>query len=377
MNILFYIPFDRISSYARYDGSSIRTGGVGLSGTHQSFVLAAEYVAKNTSHSVYFLNYGNGVKVNGVTYVNDAKELPSAIHVLVMPTWSHSLPIQNLSNLQHIIVWYQCPDYTEPLHQLLSQFRDKQKKISFVHVSQWSKDNVYKVFRGLLPVQDVIIPNPLMIDCLPPNINFSEKRPHNSIFIACWERGGSLAERCWKKLKHSDPGKWGELIVRSYSEDGKVRADKAQVYKTLCDARYFVYPLINLENGLIHRDTFACVVAEAIACGVEVLTYPVAALKEYYEGLVTWIPLPVSVETVDSPYCTPSVPQLGSESQDEVILKLIQDIDKDYKDRESLRYKRAQEVVQRFAPEACLRKWVDTMFPVPVKQSSSKLKRLL
>jgi hypothetical protein len=374
MNILFYIPFDKISSYSRWDGSSIRTGGVGLSGSHQSFVLAAEYVAAHTPHNIYLLNYGNGTNVNGVTYVSETCDLPSDIHAIVVPPWTQSLPI-NLGATQRLIVWYHCPDYTETLHRIVSA----STKVTFVHISQWSKDNVYKVFRGLLPVQDVIISNSLMLDCLPQNIDFSSTRPNNSIFMACWERGGVIAQRCWDKLKTIESGVWGDFIVRSYSEDGKVRADKAQVYKTLCNARYLIYPLINPENGLIHRDTFACVVAEAILCGVEVLTYPVAALKEYYDGLVTWIPLPVSVETVNNPYCTPSVPQLGSLAQDEAIMWLIQDIHKNYANRESLRQYRAQEVAKRFHPETCLKKWVDTVFPAPSKPAAypKREKRLL
>ena len=155
-------------------------------------------------------------------------------------------------------------------------------------------------------------------------------------------------------------GSFGEFIKLSY-DSLNTKGDKTFVFNAYTKARYFIYPLMNSENGLIHRDTFACVVAEAIACGVEVLTYPVAALKEYYDGLVTWIPLPpsVTVTDIDTPLqCPPAIPTIGSEAQDEVIVKLLLEIDANYDKRTALRCERAQKIMERFCPENVFAPWV-------------------
>lgn len=366
MNILFHIPFDTVVKN-KWDGESARTGGSAVSGTHQSFVLAAEYVAKYTQHSIYFLNNCNNKAYKGVNYVDHQSRLPSDIHTVVVPNWISHLPLNNVNSIKHFVVWYQCPGYTQQVHNIIGTLvTHNRARISFVHISDWSTKNVMTVFQNFFPLyQTPKIPNPLMTDCLPANIDFSAARPNNTIFIALWERGADVAERCWNKLKLESPGgKWGEFLKLDYNgASASPKADKTVVFNSYTQARYFIYPLINPKNGLIHRDTFGCVVAEAIACGVEVLTYPVAALREYYDGLVTWIPFPpaTTTSTIDDPIPTPCVPQLGWESQDEHIMRLIKEIDANYDSRESLRRERAAKVVEMFNPESCLKPWASMM----------------
>lgn len=360
MNILFHIPYD-VHVKNRWDGEMIRHGGAAVSGTHQTLVLVAEYLAKYTNHQIYVLNNCYNKTYKGVHYVELAQNLPNDIHTLVVLNWTSYIPISNVRALQHVIAWYQCPEYNYSLHQVLFPLsQTSNARISFMHVSEWSKSNVFKAFSGFYPLcKSITIPNALMIDCLPPNIDFGVSRPNTAIFFACWERGGVVAERCWEKVCKVGTG-FGDFIKLNYA-GGNQKGDKTCIFNTYANARYFIYPLINPDNGLIHRDTFACVVAEAIACGVEVLTYPVAALKEYYDGLVTWIPMPptVTVDDVDSPYPTPSIPALGHESHDDVIVKLLMDINTNYEQRTALRQERAQKVRERFDPENLFAPWVD------------------
>jgi hypothetical protein len=362
MNILFFIPFDTVVKN-RWDGENVRTGGAAVSGTHQSFILAAEYVARHTQNTVYFLNNCNNISYNGVNYVDAQSRLPD-IHTIVVPNWISHLPFSNHRTIKHFVVWYQCPGYTQQVHNIIGTLHN-QARISFVHISNWSTQNVMAIFQNFFPLHKAPkIPNPLMTDCLPQNINFGNSRPNNTVFIALWERGADISERCWNKLKYESPGKWGDFLKLDYNGGSSTqKADKTAVFNTYSRARYFIYPLINSKNGMIHRDTFGCVVAEAIACGVEVLTYPVAALREYYDGLVTWIPFPpyTSTNTIDDPIPTPSVPQLGWESQDEHIIRLIKEIDANYDSRESLRRERAAKVIELFNPETCLKPWVTLM----------------
>ncbi len=63
------------------------------------------------------------------------------------------------------------------------------------------------------------------------------------------------------------------------------------MFSHLAEAEYFIYPLYTPYKD-VHKDTFSCVVAEAIALGCTVLTYPLGALPENFDGYVYWLPEP-------------------------------------------------------------------------------------
>jgi glycosyltransferase involved in cell wall biosynthesis len=67
--------------------------------------------------------------------------------------------------------------------------------------------------------------------------------------------------------------------------------DKKTLFTHLAESTYFVYPLYTPYKD-VHMDTFSCVVAEAIALGCTVLTYPLGALPENFDGYVHWLPQP-------------------------------------------------------------------------------------
>jgi hypothetical protein len=366
MNILFFIQYDPFTKN-QWDGETIRNGGAAVSGTHQTVVLVAEYLAKHTPYNIYIVNHCNNKTYNGVTYVDLVHNLPETIDTLVVPNSFTYVPLSNISALKHLIVWNHCPGYNQFVHNILhSLTQTNNTRLSFVHLSDWSMKNVMGIFRSMLPLyKNVKIPNALMVDCIPADIDFGESRPNNAIFFACWERGRMVAERCWQKAKQRSHN-FGEFIKLDYAgTGGGQKGDKTFVFNTYTKARYFIYPLVNSQNGLIHRDTFACVVAEAIACGVEVLTYPVAALKENYEGLVTWIPFPQSVNADDvdlaSPQYPPCIPAFAQDTQDEVIIKLLLEMDATYEQRTTLRREHAQKVIQMFSPESVFSPWISLL----------------
>jgi glycosyltransferase involved in cell wall biosynthesis len=46
----------------------------------------------------------------------------------------------------------------------------------------------------------------------------------------------------------------------------------------------------------VHKDTFSCVVAEALALGCTVLTYPLGAVPEYFGDHCIWLDFPEGVD---------------------------------------------------------------------------------
>jgi glycosyltransferase involved in cell wall biosynthesis len=48
----------------------------------------------------------------------------------------------------------------------------------------------------------------------------------------------------------------------------------------------------------VHKDTFSCVVAEALALGTSVVTYPLGALPENFDKYVHWLDFPAGADPV-------------------------------------------------------------------------------
>ena len=67
--------------------------------------------------------------------------------------------------------------------------------------------------------------------------------------------------------------------------------DKKTLFTHLAESEYFIYPLYTPYKD-VHKDTFACTVAEALALGVIVVTYPLGALPEIYKDYCVWLDAP-------------------------------------------------------------------------------------
>lgn len=123
-------------------------------------------------------------------------------------------------------------------------------------------------------------------------LNFLKKKG-NYVFFASYERGGDMCIKIFNEL--SKKYKNIKLYITSYeindidkiiSENKNIikysSLSKKQIKILLDECDYFIYPLVNNINGSVHHDTFACVVLEALACGVSVISWDVACLKNLY-----------------------------------------------------------------------------------------------
>jgi glycosyltransferase involved in cell wall biosynthesis len=124
-------------------------------------------------------------------------------------------------------------------------------------------------------------------------------RPGQWIFFACYERGGSLARRVFASVRASLPNAARKMHICSYAdkrldvtEEGHVwhgSLSKRELRSVLDECEYFVYPLVSPE-GVVHHDTFACVIAEALSRGVIVITLDVACIPSLYGDIVVQVP---------------------------------------------------------------------------------------
>jgi len=109
----------------------------------------------------------------------------------------------------------------------------------------------------------------------------------------------------------------------------------------------------------VHKDTFSCVVAEAIALGAIVLTYPLGALPENFDGYVPWLDFP--------PGTDPEAMQKESLTKDldgkfkitSNIVEKIKYLDANSHIKEELRAKGPDYILNSFNLEKVGNMWVD------------------
>ena len=144
---------------------------------------------------------------------------------------------------------------------------------------------------------------------------------------------------------HAVPGRGLEFAQKVASKmgrrlncmhyDGNTSQGKLAVKNFLDKAGYFVYPLVKM-NSIVHHDTYACVIHEAMARGVIVITWDVAVLRHIYGDNIVLVPPPVC-QNYDphAPYgCNEN---MNKDSAIELFIKYIQELDSDVQRRETLR----------------------------------------
>jgi glycosyltransferase involved in cell wall biosynthesis len=104
------------------------------------------------------------------------------------------------------------------------------------------------------------------------------------------------------------------------------------IFNTLSKCKYFIYPLINLDNNLIHYDTFGYVVLEALLHGVIVITPKIQVYEELYGDAICYIDTSDIIEkddlsiwknaNNDNTFSLKSIPNFGYPCIDKYIEKV-------------------------------------------------------
>jgi glycosyltransferase involved in cell wall biosynthesis len=318
MRIAFVvIGNSRRSNYL--NGDTLRYGGGGGSGTDTSSIIVAEYLASQ-GHEVVFASeklepaldaklndmgqgFVSGKNVRGVTYCDmefngvENKEFD----ILINSLWYHNyigLPIK----ITKAVIYWCHMQWVYGIGELSDYCKDNNLAIGFVHISEWERamcGDITKIALNSTPkVFETLIPNPIMDDIIREisSKNITKKK-NKFIFHAAWARGGNVAVDTLRKLDYPD----AELHAFDYLmtihahqdpwfhiHDG---VDKITLFRHLAESEYFLYPLYTPYQD-VHKDTFSCVVAEAIALGTIPVTYPLGALPENFDGYCHWANAP-------------------------------------------------------------------------------------
>lgn len=318
MRIAFIvIGNSRRSNYL--NGHTLRYGKGGGSGTDSSTIIIAEHLAKQ-GHEVVFVQdklepqleqqyasqgviFTPGQEVNGVKYTYkdfggiDNKDFD----ILVSSLWFHEyneLPIKVTKGL----IYWSHMQWIYGIGEIIEYCVKNGLKLSFVNISEWERkmnQGVIDFAKNRIPsLIQTTIPNPIMDDIIEEVLSENiERKKHKFVFHAVWARGGDVAVNAVRQLPYEDKEfhAFDYLMATHPHPDSFFRkhngVDKKTLFRHIAESDYFIYPLYTPYKD-VHKDTFSCVVAEAIALGCIVLTYPLGAVPDNFNDYCVWLDFP-------------------------------------------------------------------------------------
>jgi len=311
MRIAFIvIGNSRRSNYI--NGTNLRYGNGGGSGTDTSSILIAEYLAKQ-GHEVVFVadklegpleekyqkegkTYSAGESHYGVQYTNlDFEGIENKIFdVLVSMLWFHQYNLLPITVTKSVIYWSHM-QWIYGIDEVINYAKDNNLALGFVHISEWERSMTgiltesIKTREPNLNLHLITIPNPVMNEIIEEVLSTGPiKKPHKFTFHAAWARGGNIAVEAVRQLPYEDKEfhAFDYLMCTHAHADSFFNmhngVDKKTLFTHLAESEYFIYPLYTPYQD-VHKDTFSCVVAEAIALGCIPITYALGALPEYFK----------------------------------------------------------------------------------------------
>jgi len=386
MRIVFTVVGNsRRSNYL--NGYNIRYGNGGASGTDTSSVLVAEYLS-SMGHEVVFAHdelepqlkktyeekgivFNPGNKVRGVYYTNfnfDGIE-NKTFDILINSLWFdkyNSLPIK----VTKTVIYWNHMQWVYGIDQLIEYAEKNDLSIGFVNISKWEKkmnqNTVDRAINRYSKVKTTLIPNPIMHDIINEVLETKPvKKPHKFIFHAAWARGGDVAVETVRQLNYPDSEFHAfDYLMATHAHQDRFfylhnGVDKKTLFTNLAESEYFIYPLYTPYQD-VHKDTFSCVVAEAIALGAIPITYPLGALPENFEGHCVWIDFPENSDPIKM-QSEPLSKDLDGIFKNNVykILEKVRYLEDNPKIKEELRSKGTRYIIDNFNYNKIGVMWVD------------------
>lgn len=318
MRIVFIlIGNSRRSNYL--DGNTLRYGRGGGSGTDTSTIVIAEQLA-SLGHEVVVTSdklepaleeryskegifFNPGKKVRGVIYTNIEFENVEnkQFDIIVSSLWFHDyekLPI----TVNKAIIYWNHMQWVYGIDEIIRYATKYNLKLGFVNISEWERkmnEGTVEHAKARYPgTKNTLIPNPIMDDIIEEVLASNPARKsHKIVFHAAWARGGNVALQAARELGWSDIEfhAFDYLMCTHPHTDSFFNrhngVDKKTLFTHVAESEYFIYPLYTPYKD-VHKDTFSCVVAEAIALGAIPVTYPLGALPENFDGYCVWLDFP-------------------------------------------------------------------------------------
>ncbi len=368
------------------NGQTYRYGNAGASGTDGSSILISEYLAKQ-GHEVVFvtdklepqlesqyknngIEYIPGKEYYGVKYTNidfdgiENKEFDILISMLWFQHYN-TLPIKVTKSL----IYWSHMQWIYGISELTNYAKENNLSLGFVHISDWEKSMTENIVNHTKIAYDrtwsVTIPNPILDEMVNEVMESNPvRKPHKFIFHAAWARGGNVAVDAVRQLDFVDKEfhSFDYLMATHSHKDSFFNlhngVDKKTLFTNLAESEYFIYPLYTPYQD-VHKDTFSCVVAEAISLGVIVVTYPLGALPENFEGYCVWLDFPegVDVQKIQSEALTKDLD--GKFTITHNIIEKIKFLEENPQIKESIRAKGKDYILEKFNVNKIGEMWVN------------------
>jgi len=386
MRIAFIlIGNSRRSNYL--DGDTLRYGMGGGSGTDTSTIVVAEQLAANghevvvtsdklepaleESYAQEGIHFNPGKRVRGVYYTNQDFEniVNRDFDVVISSLWFQDYDKLPITVSKAIIYWCHM-QWIYGIDHIIKYAKTNNLKLGFVNISPWERDQNYGTIQHAVSqysnTTSTLIPNPVMDDIINEVLESKPTRkPHNFVFHAAWPRGGDVAIEAVRQLDMPDKEFHAFdylLVVHPHGDTfffNHNGVDKRTLFTQIAESEYFIYPLYTPYKD-VHKDTFSCVVAEAIALGAIPVTYPLGALPDNFEGYCAWIDFPAGVD--------PAAMQKESLSKDEEskfkdniqnIVNKINYLEANPQIKEEIRAKGKDYILGQFNAKKVGQMWVD------------------
>ena len=322
MRIVFLVLGNsRRSNYL--NGDTIRTGGGGASGTDGSNILVAEYLAANgfdvtictekmepqlvSKYKEKGINPPDGSVVRGVHYTDfDFTGIENREYdIVVSNLWFDKYDALPIKVTRAVLYWSHM-QWMYGVQEIIDYANKCNVNLGIVNISKWEKEMTGNHIKGFHRniIQDVhttTIGNPVADDIITEVHNkHITKKKGKFVFHAAWARGGNVAVDVVRKIdiEGKEFHSFDYLMAtHDHKDDFFIMhngVDKTTLFHHLAEAEYFLYPLYTPYHD-IHKDTFSCVVAEAIALGCVPITFPLGALPELFSGYCSWANFPKGI----------------------------------------------------------------------------------
>lgn len=365
------------------NGVTLRYENAGGSGTDTSSILVAEYLAL-IGHEVVMVTdklepglfkhderYALGKQINGVYYtdINLTNIQNREFDILISSLWFHDYNSLDIKVSKALIYWCHM-QWIYGIDHMLDFSIKNNIPLGYVNISGWEKTMNEPIINTAKQkynrVFDTLIPNPVCNDVIEEVLKEPiVKKPHKFIFHASWARGGNVAVNAIDKLPFQDKELHAfDYLITIHDHQNPFffrhdSVDKITLYRHLAESEYFLYPLYTPYED-VHKDTFSCVVAEAVALGAIPITYPFGALHEYFNNYCKWINLPVgaNLETIQKEPLTKDIEGIFRDNIDN-IQKAVMGLENNITEKNNLRQNGTTYILENFNIKKIGNMWVD------------------
>jgi hypothetical protein len=288
MKFIFLDSFDLV-----WNGKTARYNN-GVSGSHNATMYLAEALARD--NDVEIISTKNNIIEDtylNVKYTNISSTPSFDCDYVISTNCLTTLDVINkITYKKLLILTHNDLCYYDKL------FTIDKNKIVICYISEFAKRNIFVVQPFLKNYESILLYNSIDLNDLPfdsDELSLSQtlNEKTNLCYFACIERGFKMTLEILNQVDYKMyTNTYYQPFQHLLKQNNCIIAEnsaKHTIFNYLKKSKYFVYPLINLDNGVIHYDTFAYVVLEALLMGVVVIAPKIGVYEELYGDAVCYI----------------------------------------------------------------------------------------